>query len=323
MIDLAGTRMVVTGAAGFIGGHLCQRLLDLGAEVVGIDNLSTGTLATAHRLGAHRRCQWVDHDVIEPFDVDGPVTHVLHFASPASPRDYLRMPIETMLAGSAGTHNAIAVAQRTKAMFMLASTSEVYGNPEVNPQREDYSGNVSITGPRSVYDEAKRYAEALVQAHHREHGLDVRVPRIFNTYGPGTRIGDGRAVPTFIDQALRGAPMTVHGSGHQTRTLLHVDDLVDGLVALLDADLTEPCNLGGDREIRVEDLAILIRDLAESSSEIIHTARPVDDPSVRRPDLSTAARRLGFRPSTSLRAGLLLTIAWHAQRLLATSSSTA
>ena len=275
-----------------------------------VDNLLTGDRRNVTDLLDDPRYRLVEHDVTTHVTIDGPVTHVLHFASPASPADYLRLPIQTLKVGSLGTHNALGLAKANDATFMLASTSEVYGDPEVHPQPESYWGNVNPIGPRGVYDEAKRFGEAITYAYHRVHGLDVRVPRIFNTYGEWMRADDGRAVPTFIIQALAGEPLTVHGDGSQTRSLVHVDDEVEGLLRLLASDWTDPCNVGNPHEVTVLELAETIVELAGSSSTIEFVARPVDDPEVRRPDTTTARRELDWEPAVALRDGLARTIEW-------------
>ena len=313
---LRGTRVVVTGAAGFLGSHLCERLLALdAAHVIGIDNLLTGKMANVEGLLADERFRFVHYDVTDYLHVPGEVTHVLHFASPASPVDYLELPIQTLKVGALGTHKALGLANAKGATFMLASTSEVYGDPQVHPQPETYRGHVNPSGPRGVYDEAKRYGEALTYAYHRTHGVDVRVPRIFNTFGSRLRPDDGRAVPTFIGQALRGEPITIHGDGSQTRSLVHVDDEVEGLLRLLASDWTQPCNLGNPHEVSVRELAELIRDVCGSTSEIVETPRPVDDPSVRQPDITVARRELGWEPTISLRDGLTRTVAWYREQV--------
>lgn len=309
---LSGARVVVTGGAGFLGSHLVRRLLGMDvAGVVCLDNLITGRVENLADVADDRRFTFVRQDVTHFLDVEGPVTHVLHFASPASPVDYLDLPIQTLKVGALGTHKALGLARAKQATFMLASTSEVYGDPQVHPQPEDYWGHVNPIGPRGVYDEAKRYAEALTYAYHRTHGIDVRVPRIFNTFGEHMRPDDGRAVPTFIGQALAGEPLTVHGDGLQTRSLIHVRDQVDGLLALLRSDWTEPCNLGNPEETTVLEIATTIRDLAGSDSEIVFTPRPVDDPMVRQPDITTARRELGWEPRVDIRSALKATITWQ------------
>jgi dTDP-glucose 4,6-dehydratase len=311
----AGARAVVTGAAGFLGSHVCDRLLDGGAEVVAIDNLVTGREDNIAHLFGREGFVFVDYDVTNYVHVPGEVTHVLHFASPASPIDYLQLPIQTLKVGALGTHKVLGLAKDKGARFMLASTSEVYGDPQVNPQPESYWGHVNPVGPRGVYDEAKRFAEALTYAYHLTHGVDVRVPRIFNTYGERMRIGDGRAVPTFITQALRDQPITVHGDGSQTRSLCYVEDEVEGLVRLLASDYTGPVNIGNPEEVTILELAETVRELTTSSSEIVFAERPEDDPAVRCPDTSLAERELGWKPQVTLREGLERTIEWFRREL--------
>jgi dTDP-glucose 4,6-dehydratase len=301
---------LVTGGAGFLGSHVCERLLREGWEVTCLDSLLTGRRDNLADLAGVERFRFQAHDVTEPLDVDADVDAVLHMASPASPADYLRWPIETLRVGALGTLNALDLAIRRQATFLLASTSEAYGDPLVHPQPESYWGNVNPVGPRSVYDEAKRYAEAATMAYHRAHGLRIRIARIFNTYGPRMRRDDGRAVPTFIQQALGGEPLTVHGGGTQTRSLCYVDDLVEGLYRLLASDLTGPVNLGNPSEVTVYELASLIRDMTGSTSEIVHVERPVDDPELRCPDISLAMTSLDWRPAVSLEEGLRRTIEW-------------
>ena len=307
-------RTVVTGAAGFIGSHLSEALLDRGHSVVAVDNLLTGDMSNVAHL-RDRDFEFIRHNVTRYIDVDGHVDYVLHWASPASPIDYLELPIQTLKVGALGTHKALGLAHAKGATFMLASTSEVYGDPQVHPQPETYWGHVNPIGPRGVYDEAKRYAEALTYAYHRTHGVDVRVPRIFNTFGPRLRPDDGRAVPTFIGQALRGDKITLHGDGSQTRSLVYVDDEVEGLLRLLASDWTEPCNIGNPHEVSIRELAELIRELCESDSEIVSTPRPQDDPTVRQPDITVARRELGWEPTISLRDGLARTIVWFREQV--------
>ena len=316
---LEGARAVVTGGAGFLGSHVVDRLVAAGAQVVVLDNLRTGRRDNlAHHLDGGSRVELREHDVSEHIDLEGPVDHVLHLASPASPVDYLRLPIPTLKAGSLGTHNALGLALAKGARFLLTSTSEVYGDPEVHPQPETYWGNVNPVGPRGVYDEAKRFAEALTLAYHRAHDLDVRIARVFNTYGPRMRIDDGRVVPSFLTAAVGGEPLSVHGDGSQTRTLCYVDDLVDGLLALLRAPATDdvlgPVNLGGTDEVTVTEFADRVLAVTGSDSPVVHVERPVDDPERRRPELSRAAALLGWRPTTSLEEGLRRTLAWYEQR---------
>jgi dTDP-glucose 4,6-dehydratase len=306
-------RALVTGGAGFLGSHVCERLLREGWEVTCLDSLLTGRRDNLADFAGGERFRFQASDVTEPLDVDGDVDAVLHMASPASPADYLRWPIETLRVGALGTLHALDLALRREATFLLASTSEAYGDPLVHPQPESYWGNVNPVGPRSVYDEAKRYAEAATMAYHRAHGLRIRIARIFNTYGPRMRRDDGRAVPTFIQQALGGKPLTVHGDGTQTRSLCYVDDLVEGLYRLLGSNLTGPVNLGNPNEITVYELASVIRDITGSTSEIVHVERPVDDPELRCPDISLAMTSLDWRPAVSLVEGLRRTIEWTKQ----------
>jgi dTDP-glucose 4,6-dehydratase len=303
-------RVVITGGAGFIGSYLCERMLQRGAEVVCLDNLLTGSADNVAHLLADPRFSFRHYDVTQYLYVEGDVDAILHFASPASPIDYARMPIQTLKVGTLGTHKALGLARDKGARLLLASTSEVYGDPEVHPQPETYWGNVNPVGPRGVYDEAKRAAETFVMAYHTAHGVDTRIARIFNTYGPRMRRHDGRAVPAFITQALAGEPMTVFGDGSQTRSLCYVDDLVDGLERLLLSDYTLPVNLGNPTEVTVLELAELIRRLAGSQSPIAHHPLPVDDPRRRRPDITVAQRELGWQPSVALEDGLARTIAW-------------
>jgi dTDP-glucose 4,6-dehydratase len=305
-------RVVVTGGAGFLGSHLCEALLEGGPEVVCIDNLLTGHKRNVEPLLANPRFRFLRHDVTRFIDVDGPVDAVLHFASPASPQDYLDMPIQTLKVGSLGTHNSLGLARAKRARFLLASTSEVYGDPLVNPQTEDYWGHVNPIGPRGVYDEAKRFAEAMTRAYGRYHGMDTRIVRIFNTYGPRMRPDDGRVVSNFIVQALRGEPLTVYGNGRQTRSFCYVSDLISGILRLLHAPRTEmvatPFNIGNPGERTVEDLAQAILRLTGSPSELVREPLPEDDPKVRCPDITRAAEHLGWAPETDLDPGLGLTI---------------
>lgn len=311
-------RVVITGGAGFIGSHLCERLLEDGVDVVCIDNLITGRQENVVHLLDDPRFLFVQADVSRGIDVEGRVDAVLHFASPASPIDYLKLPIQTLKAGALGTHNALGVAKVKGSRFLLASTSEVYGDPLVHPQPEDYWGNVNPIGPRGVYDEAKRFAEALTMAYHRTHGIETRIVRIFNTMGERMRPDDGRAVPTFITQALRGEPLTVHGDGSQTRSIGYVSDLVEGVFRLLASDVTEPVNMGNPQEISVLELAKTVARLAGTAPEIRFVDRPVDDPSVRQPDISRARRLLSWEPVVGLEEGLKRTIVWFRERLNAT-----
>ena len=306
---LEGKHAVVLGGAGFLGSHLSRRLLDLGARVTVVDNLLTA-LATRVVDMAEEGIEFVDADIAFQIPIDGDVDYVLQFASAASPIDYARFPIETLRTGSAGTDNALELARGAGAVFMAASTSEVYGDPLVSPQREEYWGNVNSVGPRSVYDEAKRYAEALTMAFHRSYGLDVKLPRIFNTFGPGMRPDDGRAVPAFIMAALRGEPLPVHGDGTQTRSLCFVSDLVEGLVRLLLSDHVGPMNIGNPHESSILELAELIIEVTGSSSAIELQPRPIDDPQVRVPDIALAESRLGWWPQVPLKSGLVDTVRW-------------
>ncbi len=303
-------RVVVTGGAGFLGSHLCDALVGRGDDVVCIDNLITGHVANIEHLFTAREFQFVDHDVSEYIWVPGSVDAVLHFASPASPIDYLNMPIQTMKVGSLGTHNALGLAKAKSARFLIASTSEVYGDPQVHPQEESYWGNVNPVGPRGVYDEAKRFSEALTMAYHRYHSLDTRIVRIFNTYGPRMRPGDGRVVSNFIVQALEGKPLTIYGDGSQTRSFCYVDDEIKGLVALLDSEENDPVNIGNPDEFTIRQLAEIVIELANSSSTIEYLDLPVDDPARRRPDISRAENILGWRPDVDLRTGVAKTIGY-------------
>jgi nucleoside-diphosphate-sugar epimerase len=300
-------RVVVTGGAGFLGSHLTDALLDRGDEVVVLDNLVTGSLRNLQHLAGRDGFTFVNHDVTEPVSVPGEVDAVLHFASPASPPAYLALPVETLMVGSRGTHNALGLARAKGARFMVSSTSEVYGDPSVHPQPESYWGNVNPIGPRSVYDEAKRFTEALTMAYHRTHGLDVRIVRIFNTYGPRMQHDDGRVVTNFIMQALKGEPLTIYGDGSQTRSFCFVDDEVRGFLALLDGDHTGPINIGNDGEFTMLELAEVVLEVTGSSSSLEHRPLPVDDPRQRRPDLTLARSLLGWEPTIALREGVTRT----------------
>jgi dTDP-glucose 4,6-dehydratase len=306
------SRAVITGGAGFLGSHLCERLLHEGYEVLCLDNFLTGTPNNVGHLLDHPRFRLIRVDVSDYIHVAGPVDAVLHFASPASPIDYLQLPIHTLKVGSIGTLHALGLAKEKRARFLLASTSEVYGDPKVHPQPETYWGHVNPVGPRGVYDEAKRFAEALTIAYRNTHGVDTAIARIFNTFGPRMRPRDGRAIPTFIRQALRDEPITVAGEGTQTRSVCYVDDLIDGLVRLLHSDEPGPMNLGNPEELEVIELAQLIRRLANSSSPIQHIERPQDDPTVRRPDITLATTALGWKPIVDIDDGLGRTIRWFA-----------
>ena len=304
------TRTVVTGGAGFLGSHLCEQLIADGQEVVVLDNFLTGSPANVEHLLQADGFRLVRTDVTEYVHVPGPVDQVMHFASPASPLDYLELPIETMKVGSIGTLHALGLAKEKGARFLLASTSETYGDPQVHPQPESYWGHVNPVGPRGVSEEAKRFAEALTMAYRRTHGVDTAIVRIFNTFGPRMRPNDGRAIPTFIRQALVGEPITVAGDGSQTRSVCYVDDLVRGLLLLLRSDLPGPVNIGNPHELSMLALAEQIRDLAGSSSEIAFIERPVDDPTIRQPDITLARTALGWSPEVELEQGLRRTIDW-------------
>ena len=311
-------RALVTGGAGFIGSHLCERLIAEGHDVVCLDNFLTGTHENLASVQNHLRFRVVDHNISQPYQCDPGRERfdwVLHLASPASPVDYLKYPIPTLKVGALGTHNALGIGKLHRAKFLIASTSEVYGDPQIHPQPETYWGHVNPVGPRGVYDEAKRFAEALTMAYHREHGLDTRIVRIFNTYGPRMRVADGRAVPAFIAQALRGEPLTVFGDGSQTRSFCYIDDLIEGLVRLMRVDYHDPVNLGNPEEYTVLQLAQRISQLARSASRIEFRALPQDDPKQRRPDTTVAQRLLGWTPRVSLDEGLKRTIPWFAQAL--------
>jgi dTDP-glucose 4,6-dehydratase len=299
---------IVTGGAGFLGSHLCERLLDEGHRVVCVDNLITGTRANIAHILDHDDFEFLEHDVTRPFEVLGTIDNVLHFASPASPIDYLELPIQTLKVGSLGTHNTLGLAKAKQARYLLASTSEVYGDPLIHPQPESYWGNVNPVGPRGVYDEAKRFAEAMVMAYHRFHGLDTRIVRIFNTYGPRMRPKDGRVVPAFIQQSLLGEPLTVFGDGNQTRSFCYVDDLVEGIWRLLNSEFTDPVNIGNPHEMTILEFASVIVKLTDGKSEIAFEPLPVDDPKTRQPDISLAKKTLGWEPRVPLEEGLLQTI---------------
>ncbi len=301
-------RTVVTGGAGFLGSHLCERLLADGHEVLALDNFLTGTPTNVAHLLEHDGFRLVKADVTDYVHVTGPVDQVMHFASPASPIDYLLLPIETMKVGSIGTMHALGLAKEKGARFLLASTSETYGDPQVHPQPETYWGHVNPVGPRGVYDEAKRYAEALTMAYRRTHDVDTAIVRIFNTHGPRMRPNDGRAIPAFTSQALTGQPITVAGDGSQTRSIIYVDDLVEGILRLLRSDLTGPVNIGNPHETSVLHLAETIKRLTGSDSEITFIERPIDDPSIRQPDITVAKRDLGWEPTIDFETGLGRTI---------------
>jgi dTDP-glucose 4,6-dehydratase len=314
-------RVVITGGAGFLGSHLCERGLAEGHEVICVDNLLTGRLENIKHLRHRDDFRYLEHDVSKPYEVEGPVDFVLHFASPASPIDYLELPIQTLKVGSLGTHNSLGLAKAKGARFLLASTSEVYGDPQEHPQKESYWGNVNPVGPRGVYDEAKRFAEAMTMAYHRFHQVDVRIVRIFNTYGPRMRPRDGRVVPAFVQQALTGEPMTVFGEGKQTRSFCFVDDLVEGIWRLLMSDLREPCNIGNPQEMTILEFAETIKAAVGSSSPIVFKPLPVDDPQTRQPDITQARTKLGWEPKVSLAEGLRTTIAYFRGLLAAQGAS--
>jgi dTDP-glucose 4,6-dehydratase len=307
-------RIVITGAAGFIGSHLCDRLLGQGHSVIGIDNLITGDLANIAHLSG-RDFVFVRHDVTNYINVEGPVDCVFHWASPASPIDYLEWPIPTLKVGALGTHNALGLAKAKGARFVLASTSEVYGDPLEHPQKETYWGNVNPIGPRGVYDEAKRFAEAISMAYHRYHGLDVKIVRIFNTYGPRMRIRDGRAVPNFIAQALKGEDVTIFGTGNQTRSFCYISDLVTGILALMQSPLNDPVNIGNPHEMSIADMAHLIIRMTGSKSRVVFRPLPTDDPQVRKPDITRARTLLGWEPKVGLEEGLTSTIGYFKQKM--------
>ena len=308
---------MITGGAGFIGSHLCDHFLAQGHELVCIDNLLTGSRANIEHLEGDARFRFVLHDVTKYIDVDGPVDNVLHFASPASPADFERLPIQILKVGALGTHNALGLAKAKRARFLLASTSEVYGDPEVNPQPESYLGRVNPIGIRGVYDEAKRYAEAMTMAYRRVHGVETRIVRIFNTFGERMQLDDGRALPNFITQALRGEPLTVYGDGSQTRSFGHVSDLVRGIDLLLRSDVWEPVNIGNPDEVTLLQVTEEIKELTQSASEIVFRPLPAGDPKVRRPDIGRARDLLGWSPSVSRRTGFERTIADFSRRLSA------
>src|SRR6266446_4526805 len=301
-------RILVTGAAGFLGSHLCDRLLALGHRVVGMDNFITGSRSNLEHLKSHPSFQLILHDVASFIELEGALEGVFHFASPASPVDYLELPIQTLKVGSLGTHKALGLAKAKRARFLLASTSEVYGDPLVHPQPESYWGNVNPVGPRGVYDEAKRFAEAITMAYHRFHQLDTRIVRIFNTYGPRMRPHDGRVVSNFIVQALKGQPLTVYGDGSQTRSFCYVDDLVEVIVRLFERGAPEPTNIGNPAEFTVRQLPALVLRLTGSRSPVVERPLPIDDPKVRQPDITRACETLGWSPQVSLEAGLGRTI---------------
>lgn len=308
-------RVVITGGCGFLGSNLSKYFIENGHSVVAIDNLLTGRLSNVEKLFDTGKFEFIKYDVTNYIHVSGRVDAVLHFASPASPIDYIKYPIPTLKVGALGTHKALGFAKEKKAIFMLASTSEVYGDPDINPQPESYWGNVNPIGPRGVYDEAKRFAEAMTMAYHRYHKMPVRIVRIFNTYGPNMRIDDGRAVPNFMSQSLKNRPITVYGDGSQTRSLCYVDDLVRGIYKLLLSNLNEPVNIGNPYEITLLELAKTIKKITGSRSKIIFKPLPVDDPKVRRPDISKAKKYLKWEPEVDLNAGLLNTLKYFKKEI--------
>jgi dTDP-glucose 4,6-dehydratase len=307
-------RVVITGAAGFIGSHLSEALLNRGASVVGIDNLLTGDLSNIAHL-RDRDFQFIRHDVTTYIEVDGPVDFVLHWASPASPVDYLELPIQTLKVGALGTHKALGLAKAKGATFLIASTSEVYGDPLEHPQKESYWGNVNPIGPRGVYDEAKRFAEAMTVAYRRFHGVDTKIVRIFNTYGPRMRVNDGRAVPAFMSQALRNEDVTVFGDGTQTRSFCYVSDLVEGIIKLMHAPVNDPVNIGNPQELTIEQIARQIIAMTGSTSQVVYKPLPEDDPKVRKPDITRARTLLGWEPTVTLEQGLEKTIDYFRQKV--------
>ncbi len=301
-------RTLVTGGAGFVGSHLCETFLAMGHEVICVDNFITGCLGNVEHLRSNPQFSFIRHDISHHLEIDGPIDNILHFASPASPVDYLKHPIPTLKVGSLGTHNTLGLAKAKNSSYLLASTSEVYGDPERHPQSEDYWGNVNPIGIRGVYDEAKRFSEAMVMAYHRYHNINTHIIRIFNTYGNRMRLDDGRVLPNFMGQALRGEPLTVYGDGSQTRSFCHVDDLVEGITKLLFKDFHEPVNLGNPSEVTILEFAKEILDLSGSKSQIIFHPLPQDDPKVRKPDISRAKKLLGWEPKIQRTAGLTKTL---------------
>ena len=302
--------ILITGAAGFLGSHLCDRFIDEGFRVVGMDNFITGDRDNIQHLFEHPNFQLIEHDVTVHIDIQEPVDYILHFASPASPIDYLKIPIQTLKVGSLGTHNLLGLAKAKKARILIASTSEIYGDPLVHPQSEDYYGNVNSIGPRGVYDEAKRFQEAITMAYHRFHGVETRIARIFNTYGPRMRLNDGRAIPAFMGQALRGEDLTVFGDGSQTRSFCYVDDLIEGIYRLLFSDFSNPVNLGNPDEISIQDFALEILKLTNSNQKICFKPLPKDDPLKRQPDIKLAKKVLNWQPQISRQEGMKMTVSF-------------
>lgn len=305
--------VLITGGAGFLGSHLCDWFIDRGYKVIALDNLVTGSLKNIAHLRKNRRFRFIKHDISKPIRIPGAIHYVLNFASPASPIDYLDLPIQTMKVGALGTHNALGIAKLKRAVFLQASTSEVYGDPLVHPQKEDYWGNVNPIGPRGVYDEAKRFAEALTLAYKNVHKMDVKIVRIFNTYGPRMRLKDGRVVPNFIDQILHDKPLTIYGNGRQTRSFCYVDDLVDGITRLLLSKITGPVNIGNPREFTIREFADIVMKTKGSKAKLITEPLPKDDPKQRKPDIGLARRELGWEPKVPLERGIRLTMDWFAK----------
>jgi dTDP-glucose 4,6-dehydratase len=308
-------RTLITGGGGFIGSHLCERFLAEGHEVVAVDNFITGQKSNLKPLLAEPRFRLIEHDVSQPLAVDGPVDNILHFASPASPVDYLMYPIQTLKVGSLGTHNTLGLAKAKNARYLMASTSEVYGDPEQHPQREDYWGHVNPIGTRGCYDEAKRFSEAIVMAYHRSHGVNTHIVRIFNTYGERMRLDDGRVLPNFMGQALRGEPVTVYGNGSQTRSFCYVSDLVEGIKRLLFTEFHEPVNLGNPSEVSILEFAREILELSGSKSSLVFKPLPQDDPKVRKPDITRAKQLLGWEPKVDRHEGLKRTLAYFQKQV--------
>ncbi|RLD17482.1 MAG: SDR family NAD-dependent epimerase/dehydratase [Caldiserica bacterium] len=308
-------RVLITGCAGFIGSHLAERFLKEGHEVIGMDNLITGDISNIEHLFGRDGFTFIKYDVTNYVHVPGKLDAILHFASPASPKDYQQLPIQTLKVGSLGTHKTLGLAKEKKAIFLLASTSEVYGDPLVHPQKEDYWGNVNPIGPRGVYDEAKRFAEALTMAYHRYHGIEVRIARIFNTFGERMRIDDGRAIPNFITQALKGEDLTVYGDGTQTRSFCYISDMVEGIYKLLFSDLNQPVNLGNPVEMSLNEMANLIIKLTNSKGKIKYLPLPEDDPKIRQPDITLAKEKLGWEPKVKIEDGLIRTIEYFKMKL--------
>ena len=308
MTSTSKKHAVITGGAGFLGSHLCEKLIENNIKVICIDNLITGSLQNIEHLFGNENFHFLHHDITNFIHVPGKIDYVLHFASPASPIDYLQLPIQTLKVGSLGTHKALGLAKEKGARFLIASTSEVYGDPEIHPQKEEYWGNVNPIGPRGVYDEAKRFAESITMAYNRYHGLETRIVRIFNTYGPRMRLNDGRALPAFMSQALKGEPITVFGDGSQTRSFCYVDDLVNGIYKLLMSNESNPVNIGNPEEITIKQFAEEVKELTGAKSEIIYQPLPQDDPKVRQPDITKARNILGWEPKVQRQEGLKRTL---------------